>query len=380
VFWRVRDLLFDPRDIQIHAAVRRTAARLDLAHDAARHVVAREQFGRPASSLVALGVPPAFFRVSSRLGFVVVGNVAKHEAIAFAVLQHAAFTTHALGDEDALHAGWPHHAGGMELHKLHVDEFRARAVRQPVAVARAFPAVARDAIGPAHATGGQDHGLGREHMEPAPLAVVRQRACDTALVHQQVDDGVLHVDGHAQIDGVVLQSANQLKTSSVAHVSQPGVAMAAEIALQDLAVGRAVEHCAPRFEFAHPIGRFLGVQLRHAPVVDVLAAAHGVGEMHFPVVAVVHVAHGRGHAAFSHHGVGLAEQRLADEAHRDALAGRFNGSAKTRAPGADHEHIVGKRIKRRHQKILRSVMTPIEHRRTYRSEDITENRLHQAKS
>jgi hypothetical protein len=39
-------------------------------------------------------------------------------------------------------------------------------------------------------------------------------------------------------------------------------------------------------------------------------------KVHAPVVAVVDVAHGRRHAAFGHHGVGFAEQRLADQADR----------------------------------------------------------------
>jgi hypothetical protein len=62
------------------------------------------------------------------------------------------------------------------------------------------------------------------------------------------------------------------------------------------------------------------VQFGHAPVVQILAAAHGVGEMDAPVIAVVDIAHGRGHAAFGHHGVRFAEQRFADHAHLHAAA------------------------------------------------------------
>jgi hypothetical protein len=53
---------------------------------------------------------------------------------------------------------------------------------------------------------------------------------------------------------------------------------------------RAIEDGAPRLELAHAVGRLLGVQLGHAPVVEVLAAAHRVGEVHLPAVAVVDVA------------------------------------------------------------------------------------------
>ena len=59
----VRELLLDPGDVEEHAAVRRAAAGLDLAVDAARHVIARQQLGRTPRALVALRVAPAFFRI-----------------------------------------------------------------------------------------------------------------------------------------------------------------------------------------------------------------------------------------------------------------------------------------------------------------------------
>jgi hypothetical protein len=49
------------------------------------------------------------------------------------------------------------------------------------------------------------------------------------------------------------------------------------------------------------------VQLGHAPIVEILSAAHGVGEMHAPVVAIVDVPHGRGHSALGHDGVRFPE-------------------------------------------------------------------------
>ena len=85
-------------------------------------------------------------------------------------------------------------------------------------------------------------------------------------------------------------------------------AMAAEVALEDLAVGRAVEHRAPRLELAHAIGRFLGVDFRHAPVVHELAAAHGVAEVNHPIVIVIDVTHGGSCAAFCHNSVGFTKE------------------------------------------------------------------------
>ena len=88
--------------------------------------------------------------------------------------------------------------------------------------------------------------------------------------------------------------------------------MAAEISLQDAAVLRAIEHRAPCFQFAHAIGRFLGVQFRHAPLVDVLAAAHGIGEMDLPIVAIVHIGERSGDPSLGHDRVRFAEQTFAN--------------------------------------------------------------------
>src|SRR5215208_7038598 len=156
--------------------------------------------------------------------------------------------------------------------------------------------------------------------------------------------------------------------------------MAAEVALVDAAVRRAIEHRTPAFQLAHAIRRLLRVQFRHAPVVDVLAAAHRVREVHLPAVAVVVMGHRRCHAAFGHDGVRLAKQRLADQADGYAGIRSFDYCTQAGAPGANDEYIVGVGRVTRHQKSLTSVRMPIEHSRTYRSESATENRLIQAKS
>src|SRR6185436_623276 len=96
------------------------------------------------------------FLVVGRLCLVVGGDVVEHEAAAFAVAQHAAFAAHTFGDEDAAHARRPHHAGGVELHELHVLQVGARLVGEGVAVAGVLPAVAGDREGAADAAGGED--------------------------------------------------------------------------------------------------------------------------------------------------------------------------------------------------------------------------------
>ena len=67
----VRQLLLDPGDVEEDAAVRAAAAGLDLAHDAARDVIARQQLRRTPRVLVALRVAPAFFLVVGGLVLVV---------------------------------------------------------------------------------------------------------------------------------------------------------------------------------------------------------------------------------------------------------------------------------------------------------------------
>ena len=197
-------------------------------------------------------------------------------------------------------------------------------------------------IGAAEAARGDDDRLGLENLEAAALAVVAERAGDAVAVLEQRDDGPFHVDRDALVDAVVLQRADHLQAGAVADVGEARIAVAAEIALRNLAFLGAIEDRAPGLELVHARGRFLGVQLGHAPVVDVLAAAHGVGEMDLPAVAIVDVAHGRGHAALGHDGVRLAEQRFADEADGDAGRGRLDGRAQTRAAGADDQDVVGK--------------------------------------
>ncbi len=146
------------------------------------------------------------------------------------------------------------------------------------------------------------------------FALVAERAGDAIAILQQRDRGALHVHLDAAMDAVILQRADHLEARAIADVREARIAMAAEVALEDAAVLRAIEDRAPRLELADAIGRFLRVQLRHAPVVDVLAAAHRVREVHFPVVAIVDVGERRGDAAFGHHRVRLAEQRLTDQA------------------------------------------------------------------
>src|SRR6185437_4682075 len=149
-----------------------------------------------------------------------------------------------------------------------------------MAVTGAFPTVAGDFVSFADATGRENQSLGMEDFESTSLAVVAHRADDAIAIFQQRDDSELHVDVDALVDAVILQRADHFKAGTVANVREARIAMAAEVALKDFPIGRAIEDGAPSFEFADAIGRFLSMELGHAPVVDVLPAAHRVGKMH----------------------------------------------------------------------------------------------------
>ena len=134
------------------------------------------------------------------------------------------------------------------------------------------------------------------------------------------------------MDAVVLERANHFQACAIADVGESRIAVAAEIALKNFSVGRAVEYRAPGFEFTDAVGGFLCMQFGHAPVVDVLAAAHRVSEVHFPVVAVIHVCQGRGHAAFGHYRMRLAQERFANQANPEASDRGFNGCPQPAPP------------------------------------------------
>ena len=133
------------------------------------------------------------------------------------------------------------------------------------------------------------------------------RACIEAA-NAGVSVGLICKSLHGKAHTVILKGPDELEARAVADVRQARIPMAAEVALEDAPVLRPIEDGAPRFELAHTVRRFLRVQLRHPPVVHVLAAPHRVGEVDLPAVAVVHVGERRRDPPFGHHRVGLAEE------------------------------------------------------------------------
>ena len=223
------------------------AAFLYFAANAARHMVARQQLGRPASRLVALRVTPAFLLVVRRLAAVVGGDIVEHKAASLIIPENASFAANAFRHQDAAHAGRPNHARGMELDELHVDQGRSRPVGERVTVAGAFPTVAGDGIGSSQAAGRQHDGLGLKDLEAPAFALITEGAHHAAIVLQQGNHGAFGMKRNALVDAVVLQGANHFEAGAVAHVRQTRIAMPAKVALENAAIGRAVEQGPPGF-------------------------------------------------------------------------------------------------------------------------------------
>src|SRR5262249_54757324 len=128
-----------------------------------------------------------------------------------------------------------------------------------------------------------------KHFESAALPVVTERTSDAITVLEQGDNRMFHVDLNSLVNPPILEGADQFQAGTIANVSESRIAMTAEIALQNSSVRGAIEDGTPRFKFTNAFRRFLCMQFSHSPVVDVLAAAHCVGEMNLPIVAIVDV-------------------------------------------------------------------------------------------
>ena len=143
---------------------------------------------------------------------------------------------------------------------------------------------------------------------------------------------------------MVLQGADNLQPGAVPHMRQAGVPVPAEIPLADQPVPGAVEDRPPFLQLAHAVGRFPGVQLGHAPLVEKLAATHGVTEVDLPAVAAIDVAQCRRHSPFGHHRVSLSQKRFAHETGAHAAGGALDGRTQPGPARADHQHVVLERL------------------------------------
>ncbi len=92
---------------------------------------------------------------------------------------------------------------------------------------------------------------------------------------------------------------------------EPRVFVPTEVALQNLAVGGAVEHRAPPLPFAYTIRGFFRVEFRCACQLLTYCPPRMVSaQMHLPVVAGIDIRQRRRDATFRHDGVCFAQSDL----------------------------------------------------------------------
>src|ERR1039458_6328481 len=96
----------------------------------------------------------------------------------------------------------------MKLDVFHVQQFRARMIRERHAVARAFPGVGGNLKSATQSASAQHNCLRLENAEPSALAVVTNRTRHTVAILEQGDNRVFHVDDDALMNAVILQSAD----------------------------------------------------------------------------------------------------------------------------------------------------------------------------
>ena len=248
-----------------------------------------------------------------------VGRVALHEALARGVAQDRALAAGALGEQDA-EAG---QAGRVELEELHVLERQALAPDDADAVAREGVGVRGGLVDLAEAAGGEDDRLRLEDVQLAGRELVgddARRLLDPVdLGHHEVERVVLVVEVDAELDAVLEQRLQDHVAGAVGGVAGPAhrrlavvAGVAAEAALVDLAVGRAVERQAHVLEVEDRVDRLLREDLGGILVDEVVAALDGVEGVPLPGV-LFDVGERRGHAALRRARVGAGRVELRDD-------------------------------------------------------------------
>src|SRR5262245_18251027 len=105
------------------------------------------------------------------------------------------------------------------------------------------------------------------------------------------------------MDSLVLQCANHLKTSSIADMYESWIFVSAKVSLKNSSVFGSIKQCSPCIQLTNPIWCFLCMQFGHAPLIEILSAAHRICKMYFPVIAIIHICHCCSYTTFSHHRV-----------------------------------------------------------------------------
>src|SRR5690348_15697807 len=107
----------------------------------------------------------------------------------------------------------------MKLDVFHVDQLRARMVRERVAGAGAIQAVARDLIGFTHVASREHDRFRAEEVTSPALAIVTKRGADPLAVLEQSKDADFHVHIDPAMHAVVLQGPDHLETGAITDMS-----------------------------------------------------------------------------------------------------------------------------------------------------------------
>ena len=218
-------------------------------------------------------------------------GVALHEPLAVGVAQDAALAAGRLREQDAHLVD----ARRMELEHLHVFHGDAPPVEQPGTVAGERVGVRRDLEHLPEAAGREQDRLGLEDVQVAGGELVRDSRRHTpvgalALEHD-VEHLVLVEEVDVARDALLEERLQDHVAGAVGRVARPPhgrlavvAGVAAEAALVDAALGRAVERQAEVLELDHRVDRLAAHDLGGGLVDEVVAALHRVEGVPLPRV------------------------------------------------------------------------------------------------
>ena len=235
----------------------------------------------------------------------------------------------------------------MVLDHLHVHQLGPDPVRLGDPVAGDDQAVGRRAVGLAGAPGGEDHGLGVEHLHVAVAEVAADRADAPAVVVLQEVGGeplLVAVDRVAVLHQLLVENVEDRVAGDVGHVVGPRRRRSAERPGSEVAGAVAVERDPGVLEPQDLVGGLAAHHLDRVLVAEVVGALDGVERVGLPGVLGVQ----RGvDAAGGCDGMRADGVDLGDDRHRrPRLSGRQGGSLAGEA-GADDEDVM-----RGHARIL----------------------------
>ena len=312
---RVRAML----EAEIDAAVRRAAPGFDFLQDGVAAGVACDDVFAVLGDAVGLG-----------------------ELFAAIVEQPAAQLVAERVPHDRVHADQPRRqvADREELHELHVDQRRAGAQRQRVAVAAHVRRRAVAAIEPRQAAGGDDGGLGVDDDRLAGAEMQRHGADDVAAVAQQIDDA--QVAGAADARDLVHHRAHCLRHGR-AGVEEIDIDAARPVVarrhrLRDAAV-LAGPADAPFVQSADAVGAFLAQQARQVGVAQAAAGLERVVVVVTPMIGRLGAERDGDRHLRHHGGAAAADQAAVGEQHVAAAARRLDRGVHAGGAGADHQDV-----------------------------------------